>query len=113
MTSGLFTELIPENRKYNYVPFSVLDTDSVGRQTREGSRTLEYAFEDFAIRQVAQLLNKSDDLSAYTNRSLWYRNTWDSSVTSDGYTGMLLRATQHLFPIDVFRLGFFQKRLPK
>lgn len=80
-------------KKYGYVPFGVLDTSSVGRQTREGSRTLEYAFEDFAIRQVAQLLQKSDDLETYTNRSLWYRNVWDSSVTSDGYK------------------GFFQKRL--
>lgn len=55
--------------QYGYVPFSALDTSSVGRHTREGSRTLEvsrgfvlmtpsnvivqYAFEDFAIRQVA------------------------------------------------------------
>ncbi len=28
-------------RQYGYVPFGVLDTQSVGRQTREGSRTLE------------------------------------------------------------------------
>ena len=29
----------------------------------------QYAFEDFAIRQVAQLLNKTDDIAKYTNRS--------------------------------------------
>lgn len=28
-------------RQYGYVPFGVLDTQSTGRQTREGSRTLE------------------------------------------------------------------------
>lgn len=28
-------------REYGYVPFAVLDTGSTGRQTREGSRTLE------------------------------------------------------------------------
>lgn len=28
-------------RQYGYVPFGVLDPSSVGRQTREGSRTLE------------------------------------------------------------------------
>lgn len=28
-------------RQYKYVPFSVLDVSSTGRQTREGSRTLE------------------------------------------------------------------------
>ncbi|KAF5322756.1 hypothetical protein D9619_001318 [Psilocybe cf. subviscida] len=69
-------------KQYGYVPFAVLDVSSTGRQTREGSRTLEYAFEDFGIRQVAQLLGKSDDVTKYTNRSLSYRNVWDPSVTS-------------------------------
>jgi len=73
--------------QYGYVPFAVLDVSSTGRQTREGSRTLEYAFEDFGIRQVAQLLGKSDDVAKYTNRSLSYRNVWDAAVTSDGYKG--------------------------
>lgn len=78
-------------RQYGYVPFAVLDVSSTGRQTREGSRTLEvggegifllktlpssltlfhkYAFEDFGIRQVAQLLGKADDVAKYTQRSL-------------------------------------------
>jgi hypothetical protein len=73
-------------RQFGFVPFAVLDTSSTGRQTREGSRTLEvristmaatqtlsepqYAFEDFSIRQVAQLLEKTDDETRYTNRSL-------------------------------------------
>ncbi len=30
----------------------------------------QYAFEDFAVRQVALLLNKTDDVAKYTNRSL-------------------------------------------
>ena len=30
----------------------------------------QYAFEDFALRQVALLLNKTDDVEKYTNRSL-------------------------------------------
>ena len=57
-------------RHYGYIPFSVLEPSSVGRQTREGSRTLEYAFEDFAIHQVAQLLGNSADEATYYNRSL-------------------------------------------
>ncbi|KAI0310652.1 glycoside hydrolase family 92 protein [Amylostereum chailletii] len=72
-----------------YVPFAVLDPSSTGRQTREGSRTLEYVFEDFAIRQVAQLLNKTEDEARYTNRSLWYRNVWDPSVKNDGFEGFM------------------------
>ena len=30
----------------------------------------KYAFEDFSIRQIAQLLDKGDDVEKYTNRSL-------------------------------------------
>ncbi|KAF8198088.1 glycoside hydrolase family 92 protein [Pholiota molesta] len=75
--------------EFGFVPFAVLDVSSTGRQTREGSRTLEYAFEDFGIRQVAQLLGKASDVAKYTNRSLSYRNVWDSSITSDGFKGAL------------------------
>ncbi|KAH9942413.1 glycoside hydrolase family 92 protein [Epithele typhae] len=74
-------------KEYGYVPYAVLDPDSVGRQTREGSRTLEYAFEDFAVRNVALLLGKTDDVAKYTNRSLFYRNVWDPTVESDGFKG--------------------------
>ncbi|KIJ68131.1 glycoside hydrolase family 92 protein [Hydnomerulius pinastri MD-312] len=76
-------------KQYGYVPFAVLDTASTGRQTREGSRTLEYAFEDFAIRQVAQVLGKSDDIEKYTNRSYFYRNVWNPTVVSDGFKGFM------------------------
>ncbi|KAK0242060.1 glycoside hydrolase family 92 protein [Armillaria nabsnona] len=76
-------------KQYGYVPFGVLDPTSVGRQTREGSRTLEYAFEDFAIRQVALLLENSKEEEQYYNRSLFYRNIWDPTVTSDGFSGFM------------------------
>ncbi|KIY53439.1 glycoside hydrolase family 92 protein [Fistulina hepatica ATCC 64428] len=74
-------------KEFGYVPAGVLDVSSVGRQTREGSRTLEYAFEDFGIRQVALLLGQSDDEERYANRSYFYRNIWDPTVESDNYTG--------------------------
>ncbi len=78
--------------KYGYVPYGAVDISSTGQATRESSRTLEvsarggdsnlcmlirpgfikkkYAFEDFAIRQVALLLNKTADEAKYANRSL-------------------------------------------
>ncbi|KAI0630406.1 glycoside hydrolase family 92 protein [Trametes polyzona] len=92
-------------KQYGYVPFGVLDPTSVGRQTREGSRTLEYAFEDFAVRQVALLLNKTDDVAKYTNRSLFYRNIWDPSVVSDGFHGFAQKRAPngtfvHTDPVD-------------
>ncbi|KAH9083636.1 glycoside hydrolase family 92 protein [Lactarius deliciosus] len=77
---------------YGYVPYAV------GRTTREGSRTLEYAFEDFAIRQVALLLNKADDEAKYANRSLSYRNIWDPNAESDGFRGFM----QKRFPNGTF-----------
>ncbi|KAJ7745436.1 glycoside hydrolase family 92 protein [Mycena maculata] len=73
--------------KFGYVPFAVLDVSSTGRQTREGSRTLEYAFEDFAIRQIAQVINNTADEALFANRSLNYRNVWDPTVESDGFKG--------------------------
>ena len=102
---ALQTIAYAHTRQYGYVPYNVPDTSSVGRQTREASRTLEYSFEDFGIRQVAQLLRHDEDLAGYTNRSYvsitsyfeclktlisaskWYRNVWDPSVESDGYKG--------------------------
>ncbi|KIP11580.1 glycoside hydrolase family 92 protein [Phlebiopsis gigantea 11061_1 CR5-6] len=75
--------------KYGYVPASAFETDSVGRQTREGSRTLEYSFEDFAIRNVALLMNKTSEFNTFTDRALNYRNVWDSSVESDGFKGFM------------------------
>ncbi|KAI0305662.1 glycoside hydrolase family 92 protein [Multifurca ochricompacta] len=83
---------------YGYIPYDALDTSSTGRTTREGSRTLEYAFEDFAIRQVALLLNKTEDEAKYANRSLNYRNVWDPNVTSDGFHGFM----QKRFPNGTF-----------
>ncbi|KAJ6594301.1 glycoside hydrolase family 92 protein [Mycena capillaripes] len=74
-------------KQFGYVPFAVLDVSSTGRQTREGSRTLEYAFEDFAIRQIAQVLGKTDDEATFALRSLNYRNVWDPTVVSDGFKG--------------------------
>ncbi|KAK2467881.1 hypothetical protein APHAL10511_000176 [Amanita phalloides] len=74
-------------KQYGYVPFAVLDVSSTGRQTREGSRTIEYAFEDFGVRQIAQVLGKGDDVAKYTNRSFSYRNVWDETVVSDGFRG--------------------------
>ncbi|KAF8502129.1 glycoside hydrolase family 92 protein [Russula emetica] len=84
--------------KYGYIPYGALDTSSTGRTTRESSRTLEYAFEDFAIRQVALLLNKTTDETKYANRSLSYRNVWDPDVTSDGFRGFM----QKRFPNGTF-----------
>ena len=43
---------------------------SLERSGTCNNHTPQYAFEDFAVRQVALLLNKTDDVAKYTNRSL-------------------------------------------
>lgn len=85
-------------KEYGFIPANVLDTSSTGMQTREGSRTLEYSFNDFGVRQVAQLLGKTADEADYANRSLFYRNVWDPDVTSDGFKGFM----QKRFPNGTF-----------
>ncbi|KZV84438.1 glycoside hydrolase family 92 protein [Exidia glandulosa HHB12029] len=63
---------------------------TTGLATREVSRSLEYAFNDFAVAQAARALDKSeDDVVKYTNRSLNFKNLWDASVNYDGFTGYM------------------------
>jgi predicted alpha-1,2-mannosidase len=51
-------------------------------QDRSGSRTMEYAYDDFAIAQVARALGKTADVAEYTRRSLFWTNLWDSDNKS-------------------------------
>ncbi|KAJ7750399.1 glycosyl hydrolase family 92-domain-containing protein [Mycena maculata] len=80
-------------KTFNYIPTNWVDpSGSVGLPTREGSRALEYAVGDFAVRQAAIALNQSpDDIAKYSNRSMNFVNMWDPNVTSDGYSGFIQR----------------------
>ena len=65
--------------KYGYIPME----DSVPEafhKKEQVSRTLEYAFDDFALAKVAQGFGKTNDYSELINRSLNYRNVFDPSV---------------------------------
>ena len=59
--------------KYGYIPLedSVLDAFHTCEQV---SRTLEYAYDDFALAQVAAALGKTDDCRALMERARNYRN---------------------------------------
>lgn len=71
--------------KYGYIPFAVYDRETTGRQTREGSRTLEYAFNDFGIRNVALMLGKQEDAADLTKRSYFYKNVFDKNTQKFGF----------------------------
>ncbi|TFK50461.1 hypothetical protein OE88DRAFT_1701200 [Heliocybe sulcata] len=78
---------------FDYIPTNWTDpSGATGLPTREASRTLEYALGDFAVRQAALALGKSqDDVDKYGNRSMGFVNIWDPNVTSDGFSGFAQR----------------------
>ena len=47
--------------------------------TRSASRTLEYAYDDFCIAEVARILGHADDARRYSARSANWSNLWDST----------------------------------
>lgn len=59
--------------KYGYIPLEDSVPDAF--HTREQvSRTMEYAFDDFTLSQVARLLGKTDDYKALIHRAQNFRN---------------------------------------
>lgn len=59
--------------------------------TRSVSKTVEFAYDDFALSVVAKGLHKDDDHEKYLNRSSYWKNLWnkDASSPSCNYTGFL------------------------
>lgn len=67
--------------EYGYIPLE----DSVNyafHRKEQVSRTLEYAYDDFALSQIANKLGKTDDYKYYLQRSKNYQNVFDSTVNS-------------------------------
>lgn len=59
-------DCLPEYTELGYVPYD-LEKESV-------SKTLEYAYDDYCIAQVAQKLGKEEDYKYFFNRALSYQN---------------------------------------
>jgi predicted alpha-1,2-mannosidase len=59
-------------KPFNYIPAD-LENESV-------SKTLEYAYDDWCIAQLAKRLNKQDDYKLFTERSQFYRNPFDKET---------------------------------
>ena len=62
--------------KYNYVPLEDQVMEAFHRR-EQVSRTLEYAYDDFVLAQVAKKLGKTDDYKALIKRAENYRNVID------------------------------------
>ena len=62
-----------EYQKYGYVPY-------VDGRTEATSRTLEFAYDDWCIAQLAKALGKTKDAALFTQRSQNYQNVWDAQT---------------------------------
>ncbi|TAJ13508.1 glycoside hydrolase family 92 protein [Marinilabiliaceae bacterium JC017] len=63
---------LKDYRTLGYVPSN--------KSSQGVSKTLEYAYNDWCIAQIARVLNKEDDYHYFMNRATNYRNIYDASV---------------------------------
>ena len=74
--NGMGRRALPSYLKYGFIPME----DSVQEafhKKEQVSRTLEYAFDDYALSVVAKGLNKTDDYKKLKQRSFNYKNVFD------------------------------------
>lgn len=88
-------------KSLNYIPVQDLDYVGFGTMTRSISRTLEYAYNDFAISQIARGLNKTADAEKYEKTSTYWQNLFKADQTS-----YLLNDTS----VNTGFVGFFQPK---
>ncbi|KAI0649690.1 glycoside hydrolase family 92 protein [Trametes meyenii] len=69
-------------KSLGYVPSDVWERS--GTNSKQVSRTLEYAFDDFTISQVAKILGKKDDANKYAKRSENFVNVWNAKTVFPG-----------------------------
>jgi predicted alpha-1,2-mannosidase len=77
--NGMGRRALPSYKKYGFIPME----DSVQEafhKKEQVSRTLEYAFDDYALSVVAKGLNKTADYKILQQRSFNYKNVFDKSV---------------------------------
>ncbi len=74
--NGMGRRALQSYLHYGYIPLE----DSVKEafhQYEQVSRTLEYAYDDYALAQVAKMLGRKSDYKALMHRSRNYRNVFD------------------------------------
>ncbi|CAK4034789.1 glycoside hydrolase family 92 [Lecanosticta acicola] len=83
-------------KSLNYVPTEDYDPYGVGPFTRSISRTVEYAYNDYCVAEMARGLGNQGDYERYTQTSGYWKNMWKedqrSSIngTDTGFTGFLM-----------------------
>lgn len=80
----------------HYIPADDFDPYGTGLFTRSVSRTIEYAFNDFCIAEMARGMDKEGDYEKYIERAAYWRNVWKDDQTSfmnetdTGFVGFLM-----------------------
>ncbi|MDE3237201.1 MAG: GH92 family glycosyl hydrolase [Bacteroidota bacterium] len=77
--NGMGRRALESYMRYGYIPLE----DSVQEafhKKEQVSRTLEYAFDDYALSVVAKGLNQLDDYKKLKQRSFYYENVFDTTV---------------------------------
>jgi len=62
---------------------------------RSGSRTMEFAFNDYCIAQVAKGLNKNDVAEKYFKQANNWKNIWCSDIEAFGAKGFVMPRDKH------------------
>lgn len=80
----------------HYIPTDDFDPYGVGLFTRSISRTVEYAYDDFCIAEMAKSLGHASDYEKYAERSTYWQNMFNADQTSylnttdTGFIGFLM-----------------------
>jgi len=77
--NGMGRRALTSYLKYCYIP----DEDSVNEahhKMEQVSRTLEYAYDDFVLAQLALKLNKKEDYTKLMKRATNYKNVFDTKI---------------------------------
>lgn len=53
------------------------------------SNTIEYAYNDYCVAQVAKLLGKNEDSLNYLKRSMGWVNLWNDTLSNQGFNGFM------------------------
>jgi predicted alpha-1,2-mannosidase len=70
---------LPESLALGYIPLEQEVKEAFHRR-EQVSRTLEYAYDDFAIAALARALGRGDVAGAFEKRALSWRNVFDRSI---------------------------------
>lgn len=77
--NGMGRRALPSYIKYGYIPLEDSVKEAFHKQ-EQVSRTLEYAFDDFALSRIARALGHDADADTLEARALNYRNVIDPST---------------------------------